>query len=106
MIERARLPDRRAHETVAFEHLDQRFKVGLGQELMPDGALGPVREVFLNAQKPNSSIDCMVSDGAILLSLLLQHGCPVGTIAHALKRNHDGSPASPFGFAVDLLSAK
>lgn len=108
MTDRARLPNRRAIETVAFEHDDQRFKVGLGRRLLAMstqgvGVFGPVQEVFINAQKPNSSVDCLASDGAILLSLLLQYGCPVATIAHAMKRNPDGSPASPLGFAADLL---
>jgi hypothetical protein len=111
MTSRARLPNRRAIETVAFAHDDQRFKVGLGQELLAIvapgvGRMGPVREIFINAQKPNSSIDCLASDGAILLSLLLQYGCPLDTIAHAMKRNPDGSPASPLGFAADLLKSE
>ena len=108
MTERQRLPNRRALETVAFEHGDQRFKVSLGSEvlgLLRPGVVtvGPVREVFISANKPESAIDCLACDGGILLSLLLQYGCPIDTIAHAMKRNPDGSPASPLGFAADLL---
>jgi hypothetical protein len=108
MTSRARLPNRRAHETVACEIIGQRFKIGLGRELvcLEREQLGPVREIFINAQKPNSPIDSIASDGAILLSLLLQYGCPLETIAHAMKRNPDGSPASPFGFAADLLKSE
>lgn len=105
MTERQRLPNRRAHETVACEIMDQRFKIGLGRALVciERQHFGPIREVFISAQKPNSPIDSIASDGAILMSLLLQYGCPVETIAHAMKRNPDGSPSSPFGFAADLL---
>jgi hypothetical protein len=105
MTPRDRLPNRRSHETLAFVHSDQRFKVGLGRALLdaPRGELGPVREIFINAQKPNSPLDCVAGDGAILMSLLLQHGVSIETIAHAMKRNPDGSPASPFGFAADLI---
>lgn len=103
---RTRLPNRRSHETVAFVHSDQRFKIGLGRELLDAaGELGPVREIFITAQKPNSPLDCVAGDGAILMSLLLQHGVSIETIAHSMKRNPDGSPASPFGFAADLIIA-
>jgi hypothetical protein len=50
-------------------------------------ALGPVVEVFLNAQKVNSPLDVVESDGAILMSMLLQYGCPASEIHHAMKRN-------------------
>lgn len=105
MTHRARLPNRRSHETVAIEMIGQRFKVRLGRAVTcgERELLGPITEIFLNAQKPNSVIDVLVNDGAILMSLLIQFGCPVETIAHAMKRNPDGSPASPFGFAADLL---
>jgi hypothetical protein len=60
--------------------------------------------VFVNAQKVNSPADVLVSDGAILMSLLLQHGCPVDIIRHAMKRNPDGSPSSPLGRAAALIN--
>jgi hypothetical protein len=48
--------------------------------------------------------DAEARDGAILLSLLLQHGCSLETIQNALLRNPDGGPAGPLGAVVDLLS--
>ena len=36
-------------------------------------------------------------------SMLLQYGCPAHDIAHAMKRNPDGSPASPLGRAAAFL---
>jgi hypothetical protein len=106
MMTRRRLADRRSHETIAIEHDGQRYKVGLGRELVciERARLGPVVEVFLNAQKVNSPIDVLVSDGAILMSMLLQYGCPADAIHHAMKRNQDGSPASPLGRAAQLLN--
>lgn len=103
---RHRLANRRSHETVATEILNQRFKIGLGREVVciDRAKLGPVAEVFINAQKPNSLLDTICNDGAILMSLLLQHGCPIDTIRHAMKRNPNGTPASPFGIAADLLN--
>jgi hypothetical protein len=113
MTARHRLANRRAHETVAIEFEDQRYKIGLGREVvrleapvageLRRGQLGPIVEVFVNAQKVNSPIDVLVSDGAILISMLLQYGCPPADIAHSMKRNPDGSPASPLGRAAAFL---
>ena len=107
MTQRHRLANRRALETIAIEHEGQRYKVSLGRELVciDRVRLGPVKEVFLNAQQVNSAADVLASDGAILMSLLLQHGCAIETINHAMKRNPDGSPASPLGRAAALIAA-
>jgi len=108
-MHRHRLANRRAHETVAIEHEGQRYKVGLGRELVCDGScgakprLGPVLEIFIDGQKVNTQADVMASDGAISLSMLLQYGCPPHDIAHSMKRNPDGSPASPLGRAAAFL---
>lgn len=106
MTLRHRLANRRALETIAIEHEGQRYKVGLGRELVciERERLGPVEEVFLNAQKVNSPLDVLASDGAILISLLIQHGCPPQDIVKSMKRNPDGSPASPLGRAAALIA--
>src|SRR4051794_14971467 len=101
MNPRRRPANRRFHETVAVEHEGQRFKIGLGHEQ------GDVVEVFINAQQVNSTIDVLASDGAILMSLLIQYGHPIEEIAQSLKRNPDGSPASILGMAAaEILRAK
>jgi hypothetical protein len=99
---RHRPANRRAHETIAIEHEGQRYKIGLGREDVTEGVCKIV-EVFLNAQKVNSPIDVLVSDGAILMSMLIQYGCPPADIFHAMKRNPDGSAASPLGRAAAYL---
>jgi hypothetical protein len=101
-MNRHRLNNRRLHETIAIEHEGQRYKIGLGREFGA-GVVGPVLEVFLNAQRVNTPADVLASDGAILMSMLLQYGCPPADIAHAMKRNPDGSPASPLGRAAAFL---
>ncbi|HYD66118.1 hypothetical protein [Azospirillum sp.] len=105
MTSRHRLASRRTHETIAIEHEGQRYKIGLGRELVcvERAKVGPIVEVFLNAQKVNTQADTLASDGAILMSMLLQYGCPPSDIAHAMKRNPDGSPASPLGRAAAFL---
>lgn len=114
MTDRLRLANRRTHETIAVEMLNQRFKIGLGRHTETrriDGTLsldlvsvGDVAEVFINAQRPNSDIDVLCSDAAILMSLLLQCRCPIETIQHAMKKDPDGKPSSPLGFAAQLLT--
>jgi hypothetical protein len=105
MSPRHRLANRRALDTYGIEHEGQRFKISLGRELIcvDRKRVGPVMEVFVSAQKVNSPIDVLVGDGGILLSLLLQHGCPIETIHHAMKRSPDGSPSSPLGRAAALI---
>lgn len=102
MTQRKRLANRRLHETVAIEHERQRYKIGLGREF-ESGLVGPVLEVFISAQQANSPIDVLVSDGAILMSMLLQCGYPAADIHHSMKKNPDGSPSSPLGRAAALI---
>jgi hypothetical protein len=103
---RKRLHQRRALETIAVEHDGQRFKIGLGREVVcaERARLGPVVEVFLNAQKVNSPADALVSDGAILMSMLLQYGCPPADIIKSMKRNPNGSPATLLGLAATFIN--
>jgi hypothetical protein len=106
MTLRHRVANRRHLETVAVEHEGQRYKISLGRELIcvDRGQLGPVVEVFLNAQKVNSPADVLSSDGAILMSMLIQFGCPPSSIVKSMKHNSDGTPASPLGRAAALLA--
>jgi hypothetical protein len=96
---------RRAHETIAIEHENQRYKIGLGRELVcgERKQLGPIVEIFLNAQKVNSPLDLLASDGAKLMSLLLQYGVPAEAINRVMNRNANGTPASPLGVAASYL---
>ncbi len=106
---RLRPAKRRSHETIAVEHEGQRFKIGLGRELVCVDRewLGPVVEVFISGQKVNSPVDVLASDAAILMSLLIQYGHPIEEIAQSMKRNPDGSPASILGLAAaEICKAK
>ena len=96
---RKRLPDRRMLETFAIAHGGQRYKIGLGRKF----GSTEVAEVFVNAQQVNSALDVIVSDGAILMSLLLQYGHAPAEIAKSMKKNPDGSPSSPLGCAAALI---
>jgi hypothetical protein len=98
MNPRRRLPNRRLSKTVTYERDGNQFRLAAGY--YPDGEIG---EVFMNAGRTNSSLDAIISDAAIMASLALQYGCPLGVLQHAIKRDSKGSAASPVGEALDRL---
>jgi hypothetical protein len=101
MAARRRLPDRRAHEVLDFEHAGIRFTGGIGR--FPEGAIA---EVFLNVSgKAGGMIDVLSRDAAVLVSLGLQYGASIDELRHALIRNTDGSAAGAIGALLDRLAA-
>src|SRR5215471_13140856 len=95
---RLRLPNRRGHELLTFEHEGVRYTAGVGR--FADGGLA---EIFLNTTKHGSALDVIACDAAVAASLLLQHGCSVDTLRQALTRNGDGSGYGPLACALDLI---
>jgi hypothetical protein len=67
--------------TLAFEHGGLRDRAHIG--FFADGA---VADVFLDSARPGSTLDALAADGAILISLLHQHGATPAEIGHALRR--------------------
>jgi ribonucleoside-diphosphate reductase alpha chain len=98
MAPRRRLPNRRGHELLDFEHAGIQYTVGIGR--FDDGS---VAEVFLNTSKHGTAVDVNARDAAVAASLVLQHGCPADTLRKALTRNSDGSASGPLARALDLL---
>jgi ribonucleoside-diphosphate reductase alpha chain len=98
MTERQRLPNRREHELLDFEHGSIRYTVSAGR--FEDGRLA---EIFLTTAKHGTAVDVNARDAAVAASLLLQHGCSVDTLRRALTRNGDGSASGPLARALDLL---
>lgn len=69
---RQRLPQRRAHEVIDFEHGGYRYTAGIGR--FDDGRLA---EIFLNVPgRVGSGIEIMARDAATVASIALQHGAP------------------------------
>jgi ribonucleoside-diphosphate reductase alpha chain len=99
MTSRMRLPQRRGAETFEFEVGGLRYTCTIGR--FPDGTIA---EIFLTNGKAGSDADAAARDSGILTSLLLQHGCDIATIAHAISRNRDGTAASVVGAALDIIS--
>lgn len=96
---RERLPNRRAAETGEIDFAGALFVVTAGR--YPDGRIG---EVFAHGAKPGSALDFVMSDAAIMASLLLQHGVSAAEIAASMSRHSAGGPASIVGAIVDELA--
>src|SRR5262245_60490501 len=96
---RSRLPNRRGHELLDFEHAGIAYTAGVGR--FKDGRLA---EILLNTAKHGTAVDTNARDAAVAASLLLQHGCPMETLRRALTRNADGSASGPLAHALDLLA--
>jgi hypothetical protein len=99
-VQRQRLPNRRSHEIVQFEHGAFTYTAGIGR--FDDGRLA---EVFLTASKTGTAVEAAARDAAIVASLALQNGVPLESLQCAITRNSDGSPSSPLGRLVDLLAS-
>jgi hypothetical protein len=97
---RMRLPNRRASISFDIEVAGLRYKATVS--CSPDGQ--PV-ELFVGNHKSGNAADVAARDAGILVSLCLQHGCSIETIAHALSRNSDGTPSGVIGAALDKVIA-
>ena len=100
MTARRSLPNRRNAEIVQFEHGGIVYRAGIGR--FSDGSLA---EVFLDGGKVGSAVEAHARDAAILLSLSLQHGCPLDVIRHALVKLSNGRGAGPIAHLLDRLEA-
>jgi len=100
MSERRKLDQRRFSRVFDLRFWNQPWAVTIGY--FPDRKTPG--EVFINAQKtPGTDLDSQARDGAILMSLCLQYGCPVEVMRSALTRNADGSPSAITGAIADQL---
>jgi hypothetical protein len=98
-MSRRRLPNRRNSTTFNIEVAGLRYKITASY--FPGS--NDLAEVFVSNHKSGNAADVAARDAGILLSLCLQHGCSVATIARALSRNTDGSASGVIGAALDLI---
>jgi hypothetical protein len=101
MTERQALPMRRRCETfeIDFGGLNRSHTVTVG--FYDDGRPG---EIFINGGKSGELVEAIARDGAVLLSMALQHGVSLQTIRHALTRDSFNQPTSIVGAVVDRLA--
>jgi len=97
---RERLPSRRAAETIQIEHGGQRFTVTVGY--YPDGRAG---EVFTHGMRTGSTLDALLADACVLMSVLMQLGIEAREIASSMGRLGSSEPASVIGAVLDLIAA-
>jgi hypothetical protein len=95
---RVRLPNRRAGSSFDLEFAGLHYKVTVGR--FPDGRPA---EIFLANHKAGNAADVAARDTGILVSLLLQHGCDLATIAHAMSRNSNGTASGVIGAVIDKI---
>jgi hypothetical protein len=100
MTQRRTLPPRRRAETfdISFGGLNRSYAVTLG--FYEDGALG---EVFISGGKSGEAVEAIARDGAVLLSLALQYGAQVETMASAITRDGQDQPSTIIGAVIDRL---
>lgn len=97
---RAILPQRRGSETfeIEFGGFNRIHTATVG--FYEDGRPG---EVFINSGKSGEQVEAIARDGAVLLSIALQHGAAIETIAHAITRDAQGRPTTVVGAVIDQL---
>jgi hypothetical protein len=100
---RRRLPNRRHHLVLEFEHGGFAYTAGVG--FFDDAGQHPA-EIFLTTAKHGTVLDTNARDAAIAASLLLQHGGDVETLRRALMRDSQGRASGPVGELLDLLTAE
>ena len=98
---RARLPNRRAAETVALAHAGTRFTVTVG--FYPDGRIG---EVFTHGARSGSNLDALLADACVVVSCLIQHGAELRELAASMGRLGNAEPASIIGAVIDLAAVR
>ena len=92
---RRHLPNRRSADLVSFNHEGRRWSAAFGY--FDDGRLA---EIFLDAAKESPLAEA-ARESVLLVSLALQHNCPVQTIRHALSERD----ISPIGAALALADS-
>ena len=98
---RQRLPSRRPTRTAGLVYDGARYEVTVGFH----PATGDPRELFAHGAKAGSSMDGILDDASILLSLLLQHGVEPTSLAATMGRLGEGQQrASVVGAVVDVLA--
>ena len=101
MTARRELPQRRRCETfdIDFGGLKRAHTVSVGY--YPDGSPG---EVFISGGKSGEQVEAIARDGAVLISMALQHGVALDTIKHAITRNAQDEPTSIVGAVIDRMT--
>ena len=96
---RRKLPDRRPSTTFDFRCNTLAYTATISHF-----ENGDLAEIFINNSKVGSDSDSAAKDSAIITSIALQYGVPLGVIRKALLRDPRGIASSPLGVALDLIA--
>ena len=99
-MERRTLPPRRLADTFELRVGDHRYAYKITVGYFTDGTPA---EVFVTGAKTGSDHEATARDGAILISLALQHGIPIDVMRSAVTRDGNGKPSTIVGAALDML---
>ena len=97
------LPARRAAETfnLDFGGYARSHTITVGR--YDDGSLG---EVFIDGGKSGEQVEAIARDGAVLMSIALQFGTDIETMAKAVTRDLRGTPQSIIGAVIDAIKER
>lgn len=98
MMRREILPQRRAGENFEFEFEGTYFAATIG--FYPDGRIG---EVFINGRKLDTAQDIYARDLGIALSIAIQYGATLESLAKAMTRDAQGRAQGLGGHVLDLI---
>jgi hypothetical protein len=102
MSNRGRLENRRAALTFNFQCGPHHYTATVSHFRGTD----QLAEIFLENGRAGSDVDAAAKDNAVVCSIALQHGAPIGVIRKALLRYARGAESSPPGVALDLVAAE
>jgi len=100
MTGRKPLPPRRQCLRYRFTHAGFRYFGTIGI----DPKSGNPAEVFLQSGKAGTAIEAIGRDAAVLASIALQYGAPMGVLRHALTRLEGGEPAGAIAALLDRFA--
>lgn len=94
------LPQRRPAVTFNFKFGATRGPHVCTLGFYDDGRIG---EAFVDSGKSGEQIEAIASDGAVLLSIAIQHQVDPTAFAKAMARDANGAPQTIIGAMVDAL---
>jgi hypothetical protein len=101
MTARIRLPN--ARPSITFTMPDPNPLSQLRYEVSAGLHEGRVQEVFVACNKTTTAMDIAGRDIGVLISLALQHGADLDTLAGAITRDDQGNPQGVAGAVLDAL---
>lgn len=105
MPQRKRLPARRASSTKTISFSGEKYHLTIGRyEDETPGEVFLTRIKDATAAKLGTQLEAMCRDAAIMISLALQYGVPIGVIKDAMTRDGEGEAQTIIAFVIDEIT--